>query len=183
MVYVFLADGFEEIEAITVIDVLRRGGITVETISITKERTVMGAHGVPVIADGSLSNVHVDRADMIVLPGGMPGTKHLGESETLKGIIEEMIEADKYVSAICAAPSVLGQMGLLKGKNATCYPGFEKELNGANHLTDEVVQDGKITTSRGPGTAMDFAYHLVDILKGQLESNTLKRGMIYRQTY
>lgn len=179
MVYVFLAEGFEEIEAISVIDILRRADVTVNTVSISDTKEVKAAHGITVLADILIDEVDLQRADMLFLPGGMPGTRNLAKSEKLIKIIQEADKAGKYITAICAAPTVLSKAGVLHGKKAICYPGFEAELEGAIIHDDLVVRDGKILTSKGPGTAMLFGYALVDILKGNLESDALRKAMIF----
>lgn len=179
LVYVFLAQGFEEIEAISVIDILRRADVTVKTVSITNQKEVEAAHGITVLADILIDDVDMGLADMIFLPGGMPGSRNLAKSDKLIELIQEAQASDKYITAICAAPTVLAKAGVLKGRKAICYPGFESELTDAIIHDDLVVRDGKILTSKGPGTAMLFAYALVDILKGNLESDALRKAMIY----
>ena len=178
MVYVFLADGFEEIEALTVVDILRRGNIPVKTISITNNNTVCGAHSIKVIADALLDDVK-DDVDMLVLPGGMPGTTNLDASENLRTLLLETIVNGKYVAAICAAPLILGKLGVLKDRAATCYPSFEKYLEGANLLTDRVCFSKNIITSRGPGTASDFALFIVEKLKGKELRDKIYGEMLY----
>lgn len=177
-VYVILADGFEEIEAVTVVDVLRRAKIDVTTVSISKHKEVVGAHSITIYADVLFNRESLKDGDMIVLPGGMPGTTNLGAHVGLALIIKEYAEKDKWLAAICAAPSVLGKMGLLKGKAATCYPGCEGDLLGARYGIDRVIVDGKIVTSRGPGTAIDFSLKLVEILKGTGLSDQIRIGML-----
>lgn len=177
-VYIFLADGFEEIEAITVIDVLRRAGVDIKTVSITGKNEVIGSHQIKVTADLLFDKNQLKDGEMIVLPGGMPGTKNLLEHKELSDLIKYYNESDKWIAAICAAPMVYGRMGLLKGKCATCYPGFEKDLEGAKLKEDKVVVDGKCITSRGPGTAIYFALKLAEILKGKQTADKLKEGMI-----
>lgn len=179
MVYLFLAEGFEEIEALAVVDILRRADVTVKTVSVHDSKQVTAAHGITVFADILLDEVDLKRADMLVLPGGMPGTRNLAKSDKLIELIQEAERLDKYITAICAAPTVLAKAGVLKGKKAICYPGFENELEGAVIHDDLVVRDGKIITSKGPGTAMLFGYALVDILKGNLESDAIRKAMIF----
>ena len=179
MVYLFLAEGFEEIEAIAVVDILRRAGISLQTVSVHDSKNVKAAHGVTIEADILINEVDMNRADMLILPGGMPGTHNLAKSDKLMDLLREANERDIYLSAICAAPTVLSKAGLLQGKKAICYPGFEAELEGAVIHDDLVVRDGKLITSKGPGTAMVFAYALVDILKGNLESDALRKAMIF----
>ncbi len=179
MVYIFLAEGFEEIEAIAVIDILRRAGVTVRTVSISDSLNVRAAHEITVIADIMLSDVDLKKADMLILPGGMPGTRNLGNSDRLIKLLQAADCEDIYIAAICAAPTVLAKAGLLENKRVICYPGFESELEGARITNELVVRDGKLITSKGPGTAMLFGYALVDILKGNLESDTLRTAMIF----
>jgi 4-methyl-5(b-hydroxyethyl)-thiazole monophosphate biosynthesis len=177
-VNVYLADGFEEIEAVTVVDVLRRADIDVRMISITGKLVVKGAHDIIITADEIFENADNYKADMIVLPGGMPGTKHLGEHKGLRKVILDFAGRNKPIGAICAAPSVLGRMGLLKNKKAVCYPGFEEALKGANQERDIVVQDENMITSKGPGTAIYFALRLVEYLMDIETANELREGMI-----
>lgn len=179
MIYVFLAEGFEEIEALTPVDCLRRAGKTVQTVGVGS-KTVMGAHGIPVTADISANEIVLsDETEMIILPGGMPGTVNLGESEAVQNAVTFCIEHDRFLAAICAAPSILGARGLLEGKTATCYPGFEKKLLGCNAVPEAVVQDGKLITGRGPGAAMDFALKLVEVLLNAEAAALLAEGMVY----
>lgn len=168
MLYVFLADGFEEVEAIAAIDVLRRAEYDVTTVAVgTKDRMVNGAHGVAVQADIMESQVETDAMDAIVLPGGMPGTLNLEKSPIVRVSIDYCLQNDKLVAAICAAPSILGHKGCLQGKRAVCYPGFEQELLGACVEADQmVVKDGAIITGRGPGVAVDFALKIVETISG-----------------
>ena len=180
-VNVYLAEGFEEIEAITVVDTLRRAEIDARMISITGKKDVEGAHGIVVSADEIFESFNNMESDMIVLPGGMPGTKHLGEHEGLRKVIMSFAEAGKPVAAICAAPSILGEMGLLDKKEAVCYPGFEETLKGASIGKDIVSQGGNFITSKGPGTAIYFALHLVDLLRGEETAEELKKGMIVQE--
>ena len=166
-VITFLADGFEEIEALTPVDILRRGGIEVVTVSISGNKTVYGSHGINVEADAVFSEADIDSADMLFLPGGKKGTENLDNSEAVKEKIREFLAADKYVAAICAAPTVLGHMGVLEGKKATCYGGLEGQLTGAITSTDAVVVDGNIITSRGMGTSLDLALKLLEIFSDE----------------
>lgn len=177
-VIVFLADGFEEIEALTVVDVLRRGGVDVSTVSIMERLNVMGAHNIEVNADMLFDMAQNSSADMLVLPGGGVGTQNLKEHDGVNRLCARFAEDGKYVTAICAAPSVLGVRGLLKGKCAVCYPGFEPQLEGAEIGSDKVVADGKFVTSKGPGTAADFALALLAIIKGQSAADKVRAGML-----
>lgn len=180
MVYVFLADGFEEIEALTPVDLLRRAGVSVNTVSIYPDRTaVTGARAIGVVADTTIDKVTPGGDDIIVLPGGMPGTVNLRECDTLMGLVDAHNEKGGRIAAICAAPArILGQRGLLKGKNATCYPGLEELLDGATHVIKTVVTDGNITTSRGLGTAVDFACELITLLCGKQKSDEIRASVV-----
>ncbi len=177
-VNVYLAEGFEEIEAVTVIDVLRRAGIDVTTVSISNDREVKGAHNIPISADKLFTQLDNMQTDMVVLPGGLPGTTNLGAHEGLSQILKSFAENNKYIAAICAAPSIIGKMGILEGCNATCYPGFEEYLMGANPMGDLVVQHNNVITSKGPGTALYFSLKLVEILQGKEVAEQLKEGML-----
>lgn len=178
-VYVFTADGFEEIEGLTVVDLMRRAGAQVRMVSISDGLAVKGSHGIEIKADTFFDDVDFDQADLLVLPGGMPGTLHLGEHEGLTGLLQDFAAKGKRVAAICAAPSVLGGLGLLKGKRAVCYPGFEDKLTGAQVEMEEVVTDGCITTSRGLGTAIPFALELISLLFGPEKAEEIKKSVIY----
>lgn len=178
MVYVFLADGFEEIEAIAPVDIMRRAGIDVKTVGVTG-KTVTGAHGIEISSDLSLNDVSLYDANLLFLPGGMPGTTNLLENDELKELIIAANENGILVSAICAAPMILGKLGLLKGKSATCFPGFEQYLEGANVTNDKVVFDGNIITSRGAGTAHLLGFKFVEILKDKKTADELSSAMQY----
>lgn len=172
MIYVFLADGFEELEALAPVDILRRGGCEVKTVGVSG-KTAVGAHNIPVVCD-----ITVEEA--VILPGGMPGTLNLENSEYVQKFIDFAAEKGLYIGAICAAPSILGHKGLLKSKKATCFPGFEKDLEGAEFSDVPVVTDGKITTAYGAGAAFDFGFRLLGELTGNKEgANALKKSMKY----
>ena len=177
-IYVFLAEGFEEVEALTPVDVLRRAGLPVKTVSVTGVLTVNGAHGVPVIADMVFEEVKEADTEMIVLPGGLPGAKNLDAHKGLSDLIMAFAEAGKPLSAICAAPLVYGKRGLLKGKKATCYPGFDNFLEGAEYTAAMVEKDGNIITGKGPGAAMEFALAVVELLQGKDKVAELRKAMI-----
>jgi len=178
-VYVHLATGFEELEALSPVDVLRRGGVDVKTVSIMEDRTVVGAHGIPVTADLLFSEADYDDCQMIVLPGGLPGATNLGAHQGLCEKILEFYKAGKYTAAICAAPgAVLGKLGILKGKKATGYPGTEGELLGAEATGDMVVVDGTVITGKGPGAALPFALKLLALLKDQETADSVGDGML-----
>lgn len=178
-VYVFFADGFEEIEAFASVDVLRRAELKVEMISVTGDEIVRGAHGISVFCDRSIENCDFFDASLLLLPGGMPGAQTLGECEDLKRALLKANEQGTCIAAICAAPMVLGQLGLLKGKKATCYPGFEQYLEGADYTAAMVERDGQIITGKGPAAALPFAFALVRHLAGEAKEKALKEGMCY----
>ena len=160
-IYVFLADGCEEIEALTPVDLLRRAGEDVCTVSIMGRKEVTGSHKITILADETIEEGEFDDGDMLVLPGGMPGTLNLAGNETLAALIRSYDDQGKKLAAICAAPSILGVMGILKDKNAVCFPGFEEKLAGANVLDVPAVTDKNVTTGRGMGAATDFALELI----------------------
>lgn len=176
---IFMADGCEEIEGLTVVDIVRRVGIHITTISISDKKEVAGAHGITFLADAKKDEVDFSTLDGIVLPGGMPGTTNLGADETVDKVIREFAAGGKLVAAICAAPSVLGQAGLLNGKHATSYPGFEPKLTGAVTSEDPVVQDGNVITSRGMGTAIAFALEIVSYFTDKKTADKLAESIIY----
>lgn len=180
-VYIFLADGFEDIEGLTVVDLMRRAEIDIKTVSIKDTKEVMTSHGIPLLTDLTFNEADFTDADMLVLPGGMPGTRYLGGFKPLTELLTEFYNAGKKVAAICAAPSILGGLGFLKGRKAVCYPGFEEMLEGAQVTTDSVVVDGNVTTSRGLGTAIDFALSLIGQLKGTEKAEAIAEGIIYRR--
>jgi 4-methyl-5(b-hydroxyethyl)-thiazole monophosphate biosynthesis len=179
-VLVPLADGFEEIEAITIIDVLRRAEIDVVLASLA-DSPVVGAHGVKIIADRNLGELYQEDFEMIVLPGGQPGSDNLANDERLTSMLQRQHRAGKGIAAICAAPMVLSKAGILKGKSATAYPGFAEGLMADNIVCDkDFVIDGNIVTSRGPGTAMAFSLGLVGILAGPGVVEKLKTAMLIK---
>lgn len=177
---VFMADGCEEIEALTVVDLARRAGIEVAMISVTGKKEVKGAHGINFQTDIPAEYMDFDMLDGIVLPGGMPGTLNLGANDYVQKTIAEFASAGKLVAAICAAPSVLGEAGLLKGKKATSYPGFEEKLLGADVRTEAVAVDGNFITSRGMGTAIEFSLAIIEYLLDKKTADDLGKGIIYR---
>ncbi len=178
MIYVQLADGFEEIEALTIVDVLRRANLEVQTVSLEETNLVRGAHNIYVNADVLFQETDYESCEMIVLPGGMPGTTNLGKHEGLTLVLKEFAKTGKWLAAICAAPSVLGELSLLVGKKVTCYPGFQQHMTGAVYVEDTVVVDGNFITSRGPGTAIAFSLQLVASLKDQQVADSIKVSMI-----
>lgn len=182
MIYLFLADGFEEIEALTPVDLLRRSGAVVKTVGVTG-KSVRGSHGISVTADLSAEEAIGElesgaAIDMIVLPGGMPGAKHLDESPLVDRFIREAVRQDACLAAICAAPFVLGRRGLLAGYRVTCYPGFEAELTGATVENSALVTDGKRITARAMGSAVDFALALVRTACGKEAAQTVSEAIM-----
>ncbi|RKD88222.1 DJ-1 family glyoxalase III [Mangrovibacterium diazotrophicum] len=176
---VHLANGFEETEAITIIDLLRRAGLHVQTVSITGEELVTGSHEIAVKADVLFEEVDYNTIDMIILPGGLPGAKNLDVHNGLTRQIQAFHEQNKPLGAICAAPLVFGHLNILKGKKATCYPGFEKELAGANVDADAVVVDQNIITSRGVGTAIQFALKIVESLINKEKADQISKSILF----
>lgn len=176
-VVVPLAEGFEEIEFSTVVDILRRAGIAV-TVAGLKEEGINGAHGIRVTPDTLIDKVSADDFDAIVLPGGNPGYINLGKSEKVLNLVRGMHEKNKYVTAICAGPSVLAKAGVIQGKRATIFPGMEGTLTGAQPSKERVVIDGRTITSQGPGTAMEFAIKLVEVLAGKSKAEEVTRSTL-----
>ena len=175
MIYLFLAPGFEEIEAVAVVDILRRAELPITTVGVP-ELAVRGAHGMVLVADKAVSEVAGEEAEMVILPGGMPGTLNLEKSGVVCRMVRRCMENGR-VSAICAAPSILGHMGLLKGRKAVCFPGFERELKGAQVAAGPVCCDGNLITANGPGSAVLFALEIVAQLCGTEKAEALKAGM------
>lgn len=173
-VSVFMADGMEETECVSVMDVLMRGGIGVESVSVSGSRTVTGSRGIAITADTVFERADFSDADMLFLPGGMPGVTNLMNCAGLRRLLVEFDAENKRLAAICAAPAVLGKLGLLKGKTATCYPGFEGDLEGAAYTPRGVVTDGNVTTARGLGFAVDMGLELVRVLKGKSVSDRVR---------
>lgn len=177
---IFLADGFEEIEGLTVVDILRRAGVEIHMVSITGETKVTGSHGIEIKCDTCIGQENFSETELFVLPGGMPGTKNLRACKALTELLTASFETGKKLAAICAAPSVLGDLGILKGKKACCYPGFEEHLTGAQVVFDQVAQDGNVTTSRGMGTAIPFALSLVSQLVSEEKAQELAQSIIFK---
>lgn len=177
MVYVLLADGFEEIEAIEPIDIMRRGGVEVKTVGVTGE-WVTGAHGISVKADIGINEVDGDSMELLMLPGG-GGHELLDASNAVHALISYAVANKKYVSAICAAPSILGKKMLLEGKKATCFPGYEKYLYGAEIVPDKAVVDGKFITGKGAGAASEFGFLILSLLKDKATADKIKEIMQY----
>jgi len=175
---VHLAEGFEEIEAVNIIDVLRRADLNVTVVSVSEKLEVKGSHGIKIIADQLFNAVNYELIDMIILPGGMPGAVNLQENLGLREQILNFNENKKLLGAICAAPLVFGNLGILKNKNATCYPGFENQLHGAIVTQENIEVADNIITAKGAGVAIDFALKIVEILKGKVLADKLAEKMI-----
>lgn len=175
---VLLAEGFEEIEAVTIIDVLRRAEVELVTLSITGDLSVAGSHGVVVQADRTIAEGAKESWDMVILPGGLPGATNLRDSAAVRELLQAQHRKQGAIGAICAAPIALGAAGILEGRKATSYPGFEGELTGADCVSDRVVRDGNVVTSRGPGTAFDFSLELVRELCSSEVADSLREGML-----
>ena len=177
-VVVFLADGFEEVEGLTVVDLLRRAGAVVETVSVMGKMQIDGAHGIQVEADELFEKAFFDDAELLVLPGGMPGTLYLKEHKGLADLLCKFNEKGKRIAAICAAPTAFGALGLLKEKAACCYPGMEEQLNCKEAKFCSFVTDGNITTSRGMGTSILLGLELVKLLKDEETSKKLAEAIM-----
>ena len=176
---VFFANGHEEIEGLTVIDLLRRAGLDVDIISINETLEVIGAHNITIKADKLINEVDFDEGNMIILPGGMPGTINLGNCTLLTKQLIKYNDENKMIAAICAAPSVLGKLGILKGKSATCYPGFEEQLIEADCVNSGVVKSNNIITASGMGTAIDFALAIIEHFLGKTKASDIANAILY----
>lgn len=179
-VCVFFANGFEEIEALTVVDILRREKIDVDMVSITGEKKATGSHNITVEMDKLVEEVDFEQTDMIVLPGGMPGTVNLEACASLMEQVDAFFEKGKYIAAICAAPSILGHRGILKGKSACCFPGWESHLEGADVKTDATAVDGHVITSRAMGTAIPFALAIIEQLVSKEAALQMKENIVFQ---
>lgn len=180
MFYCFLADGFEETEALAPVDILRRAGIPVTTVGVGGS-VIRGSHNINVTADITADEFRIDKdIEGVILPGGMPGTKNLYASDTVKQAVSHCVSHDLIVCAICAAPMILGRMGILMDKKATCFPGFEDELLGADVCTDKVVVDGNIITAKGAGCAIDFGLAIASQVVGSAKADQIAASMQYR---
>lgn len=173
MFYMFFADGFEEVEAIATLDVIRRGGIDIRSVGVNGKE-ITGSHGITVICDTVISDISSDNLSGIILPGGMPGTTNLMEDSTVNTFIDYCSENGLYICAICAAPMILGKKGLLNGKEAICFPGFEDELKGALISESFVCRSGNIITAKGMGSAVNFGLEIVKAVKGKEFSDNLR---------
>ena len=177
--YVFFGEGFEEVEALTVVDLLRRAEGNVKMIGIAGTESVTGSHGISIKMDGSMVDVTILDAEMLVLPGGGEGTNNLGACQPLTSLLAAADKRKLPIGAICAAPSILGDMGILQGRRAVCYPGFEDRLIGAKVSREPVAEDGHIITSRGVGTAIAFSLKLIARIKGKDEADRIEKAIIY----
>lgn len=177
--YLFLANGCEECEALLVVDLLRRAGIDLVTVSLTDEKEILSAHNVPIRADITIAEVGQD-ADLLVLPGGLPGTEYLAESDALDKIIRDYHDAGKYLAAVCAGPSVYGRKGLLRGRKATCYPGFERYLQDAEYTADAVTVDGQFITANGLGACFVFPFKLIELLTDRQTAQDVADAVQFR---
>ncbi len=178
-VFLFLAEGLEEIEAIAPIDILRRAEIPTITVSITDKKEVMGAHGITVLSDQLFDETDFTENAFLILPGGLNGMLNLKSHRPLAELLQKQNEQQNKVAAICAAPSILGELGVLENREAICYPGFEENLTGAKISSSSVVTDENITTAKGPGVAIDFALKIVEIIKGKEVADKVAQDMIY----
>lgn len=178
-VYVMLADGFEEIEALSVVDVLRRGEVETVMVSIKSDKIILSSHNIPVVADITIEELKIMSEDMIVIPGGKKGVQKLSESKVLQDLLLKHQEQKGLLAAICAGPTIPGKMGFYKGINATCYPGCEDDLEGAIISKDDVVIDKNFITSQGPATSLAFAFALLSLAKGETASKEIQKGMLY----
>ena len=177
--FVFLANGFEEVEAITPIDLLRRADINVTTVSISENKEVIGAHNVSFIADVLINEADFSDIDLLLLPGGMPGTTNLNACEELKRLIKKHALESKLIAAICAAPIILGQMSLLEGEKAVCYPSFENQLMGADVQYNKVQKSNNIITARGAGCVIEFSLAIIEALCGKSKSEEIAKSIIF----
>lgn len=177
---IFLAEGYEEIEALTVVDICRRCGLEVNMVSVTEERWVRSSHNVNVETDLCFSQVDFSEYDMLVLPGGMPGTRNLEAHEGLMAQVDAFYAAGKYIAAICAAPSIFGHRGILKGRKACSYPSFESHLEGAEVTAGPVEVSDHVITSRGMGTAIDFALAIAEVFCGREKAAEMAEAVVYR---
>ena len=178
-IYQFMAEGFEDVEELAPVDILRRGGQEIVMVSITGSELVTSAHGVTIKVDALFEDVDLGDADLLMLPGGMPGSTNLNAHEGLRKAIVRHYEAGRRIAAICAAPMVFGSLGLLKGKRATCYPGCEETMIGADYTKELVTIDGNIITGEGPAAAFPYGYALLEIFGGKAIADQLREGMMF----
>lgn len=177
---IFFADGLEECEALITVDLLRRAGVEVTIASIMGREEIVGAHKISIRCDALAESVDLNAADAVILPGGLPGTEYLYESALVRNAVQSFADAGKLVAAICAAPTVPGRMGLLKGRRATCYPGCEENLPGADYLDAETITDGNFITGSSLGAAIPFALSIIAYLQGQEAGDKVRKSIVYR---
>ena len=175
LVYAFFADGFEEVEGIAVIDVLRRARVDVKTVSIKETREVTTSHNITILTDLTLKDINIDDADVLFMPGGLKGTENLYACKEVTDALLRFFEQGKRIAAICAAPSILGKLGIMEGKRATVYPGFEKEMKGAVCTGEKVVTDGTITTAKGMGASIELGLEMVSLLENKELADTISK--------
>ena len=180
---IFLATRYEEVEMLTVVDMLRRAKISIDMVSITDQKEVTSSHNVTITADKTLSEANFDEAEMLILPGGIPGTPNLRACDLLCEKLKEFAANGKKVAAVCAAPTVLGELGILAGKKATCYPSFADKLATGDYVKQPVVTDGNVITSRGMGTCIEFAGAIIEALKDKATADAVKEAIIYNDVY
>ncbi len=176
---IFLADGFEEIEGLTVVDICRRARLDIDTVSIKDTKDVVTSHGIPLTTDLLLSELNFDEYDILILPGGLKGTNNLEDCEPLKKAVQDFVAKDKYIAAICAAPRIFGHLGLLQGKKATSYPTFESHLEGADVTSAGVTRDGKIITGRSMAYSVPFALTIAEIFAGKEVAQKVASDIVY----
>lgn len=178
-VYEFLANGMEEVEALIPVDVLRRAGVDIEMVSTTGNLEVVSAHNVHVVADSLIEDINPEDADLLMIPGGVPGAPNLCAHPMVREMIQKQYDAGKLVSAICAGPMIFGSLGIAKGKRLTCYPGCEGDIAEAEYTAELVTVDGNVITGEGPAAAFPYAYKLCEMLCGKEITEQLKEGMRY----
>ena len=178
-VYEFISNGTEEVEALIPVDVLRRAGVEILMVSTTGEQIVTTAHGVNIVADAMIEDIDVSDADLLMIPGGLPGAENLCNHPLVREAIKKQNDAGKLVSAICAGPMIFGSLGISDGKRCTCYPGFEDYLTGATYTGELVTVDGNVITGEGPAASFEYAYTLCEMLCGAATADALREGMMY----
>lgn len=174
-----MSNGYEEVEALIPVDVLRRAGVDIQMVSVTGDIMVVSAHGVSIKADALIDDIDISDADLLMIPGGLPGAENLCNHPQVRELITKQYEAGRLVSAICAGPMIFGSLGISKGKRCTCYPGFEEHLVGAQYTEELVTVDGNVITGEGPAAAFPYAYTICEILCGKATAQSLRDGMMY----
>lgn len=183
-VYIFLAQGYEEVEMLTVVDMLRRAKIDIDMVAVGTDKAVTSSHGVTIVADRTIAETNFSEADMLVLPGGIPGTPNLRACEALCEQLQAFAgQTGKWVAAVCAAPTVLGELGILDEHRATCYPSFADKIRCKEYVKQPVVRDGNVITSRGMGTCIEFAAEIITALKDEKTADDVKTAIIYQDSY